>query len=292
MHQRFITRRGQQAVRPIALVEHTLEEHRLAIEMEARDTLQIRLNLNRAERAIRAHNILLFLRFRGFLLNFLRFLLQLFLLSLRFRRTKFQRRRHVIQIRIVRRPQVFGPRCDFRAHLAHASRQQFVRDDRAVRGIGYDDMQFGIRLVSADFRANKQSAVGGALQRKRLHVRFRHDLHPHALPNGRFARCTKSPRARFSACRAFACPNRSDRTRTTQSRKHHRDRRMPKYRRQTANIPRHASHANCPLIKRRTRNRPLRNAASSVRIADLPNRLPSPKRHGMHHRAIQIILSG
>ena len=28
-----------------------------------------------------------------------------------------------------------------------------------------------------------QSAVGGALQRKRLHVRFRHDLHPHALPN-------------------------------------------------------------------------------------------------------------
>lgn len=130
--RRFVTRRGQQAVRPIALVEHTLEEHRLAIEMEARDTLQIRLNLNRAERAIRAHNILLFLRFRGFLLNFLRFLLQLFLLSLRFRRTKFQRRRHVIQIRIVRRPQVFGPRCDFRAHLAHAQ-PAAVRPRRSCR---------------------------------------------------------------------------------------------------------------------------------------------------------------
>ena len=93
MNQRFVARRGQQAVRPIPLVEHTLEEQRFAIEMESRNTLQIRLDLNRSECAIRVHNILLFLRFFLFLLLFLRF-----------HSAKFQRRRHVIQIRIFRRP--------------------------------------------------------------------------------------------------------------------------------------------------------------------------------------------
>ena len=83
VNQCFVARRGQQAVRPIPLVEHTLEEQRFAVEIESRNTLQIRLDFNRAECAIRAHNILLFLRFRS---------------------AKFQRRRHVIQIRIFRRP--------------------------------------------------------------------------------------------------------------------------------------------------------------------------------------------
>ena len=78
---------------------------------------------------------------------------------------------------------MLGPRCDFRTHLAHAGRKPLVRNNRAIRRIRYDDTQFSVRLVSADFRANEQSAVRRALQRERLHVRLRHDLHPHALPN-------------------------------------------------------------------------------------------------------------
>ena len=181
---------------------------------------------------------------------------------------------------------MFGPRCDFRAHLAHASRQQFVRDDRAVRGIGYDDMQFGIRLVSADFRANKQSAVGGALQRKRLHVRFRHDLHPHALPNAalrgvpnplaldfllaahlrtRIVRIVHAQRNLESIIGIDECRN-IDVKRQISPDMH------------PCKLP--VDKAGAHVIDR------FEMQHQAVRIADLPNRFPSPKRHGMHHRAI------
>ena len=173
MRQRLVVGRGHEAVRPVALVKHAFDEERLAVEMEARYPLRIRFDFDGTERAVGTYDIhrlrprdhRITRRFRGF------------------RRPVSQFGPHVIQIRIGRRPQMFGSCCDFRTHLAHARRQRLIRHHRAVRRVGDDDVQFRVRLVAADFRTDEQLAVECPLECQRAQVGFRHDFQPDALPN-------------------------------------------------------------------------------------------------------------
>ena len=181
---------------------------------------------------------------------------------------------------------MLGPRFDFRTHLAHAGRKPLIRNNRAIRGIRYDDMQFGVWLVSADFCANEQSAVRSALQRERLHVRLRHDLHPHALPNAALRGVPNTlaldlllaTHLRARIVRIIHAQRNLESIIGIDERRNVNIERQIAPDMQPSKLP--VDKAGTHVIDR------FEMQNQTIRIPDLPNRFLSPKRDRVHNRAI------